>query len=212
MIQRRLAVHSDGRVKSVQEMVESGEESPDTLVRPVIWFAQKSPRDLIRIWGRIVDEQLRLAPSSSALTRQAVLAGIDTFCYERAEEVATARVVGELRRVARVDFTVSELASDVYHVETNSARARIQGWEGQGVVRRIGEVPAARGRPHRHYGVVDVRVARAMFPDVPLQRFLNAKALVCPNCESWVLRDWGSVSTDREESCVECGITLVAAG
>ena len=212
MIGRRLAAHSDGRVSSVRELLESSEGSADRLVNLALWFAQRSPRDLIRIWGRVVDEQLRSAASSSALTRRAILAGIDTFCYERAEEVATARVVGELKRVARVDFTVSELASDVYHVETNSARARIQGWEGRGAVKRVGEVPAPRGRPHRQYGVVDARVARAMFPDVPLERFLTDKARLCPNCESWVLRDWDSGPTAQEETCVECGITLVAAG
>ena len=210
MIRRRLAAHSEGRVDSMEALLAPAEGAVDRLVNLTIWIAQKSPRDLIRIWGRAVDEQLRADPSSRIISRDAVLAGIDTFCDERADEVATAAVVGELKRVARVDFTVSELASDVYHVEANSARARIQGWEGRGVVQRIGEVPVPRGRPHRHYGVVDARVARAMFPDVRLERFLESKARQCPNCESWVLRDYDSAAVE-EETCVECGITLISA-
>ncbi|GAF85535.1 unnamed protein product, partial [marine sediment metagenome] len=178
------------------------------LVRLTICFGQKSPRDLVRIWGRVVDEQLRLDPSSAVLSSQAALAGIDTFCFERAEELATAPTVRDLKRVARVDFTVSEVASDVFHVVANAARARIQGWENRGIVKHIGDIPAARGRPHHHYAVVDVRVARAMFPDWPLEQFFTAKTMLCPNCESWLLRDFDTAG-DHEETCVECGIPLV---
>lgn len=209
MMSRRIAAHSGGRVDSLETLLESSGDA-DRLVRLTIWFAQKSPRDLIRIWGRAVDEELRLHPGSKSISRDAVLSGIDTFCSERAEEVATAAVLSHLKRVARVDFTVAELASDVYRVEANSARARIQGWENRGVVKRIGELSAPRGRPHHHYGVVDARVARAMFPEVRLDRFLEDKARLCPNCESWVLRDFDTASGDQEEACVECGITLIS--
>jgi len=213
MMKLRLAAHSNKRVLSLQALLSDDGDAADRLVRLTIWFAQKSPRDLIRIWGRIVDEQLRLAPSSQQISRDAGLRGIDNFCYERAREVATGPVVRELQRVARVDFTVSEVASDVYHVQVNSARARIQGWENRGVVKRIGDLQLSgmrAGRPHHYYGVVDARVARAMFPDVRLEGFLDQKARLCPNCESWVLRDWDSPSGDQEEICVECGVPLTS--
>jgi len=208
MMRKRLSAHSGGHVDALESLLAAPAESPP--VELSIWVAQKSPRDLIRIWGRAVDEQLRIDPSFRGLSGQAVVAGIDTFCFERADEVATPAVVRDLRRVARVDFTVSEVASDVFHVETNSARARIQAWENRGIVKLIGDLPAPRGRPHHHYGVVDARVARSMFPNVPLQQFLAAKARQCPNCESWLLRDFDATG-EHEDTCVECGIPLVPA-
>ena len=209
MMRRRLAAHSQAGRDSLEPLLTVRRDERPALVRLTIHFAQKSPRDLIRIWGRAVDEQLRMGPSSAGISREAVVAGIDSFCHARAEELATVAVVRELRRVRRVDFTVSEVASDVFHVTANAARARIQGWESRGVVKRIGELAARRGRPRQHYGVVDVRVARSVFPDVGLPRFLADKARLCPGCESLLLRDFDAVG-HHEETCVECGIPLVA--
>jgi hypothetical protein len=209
MMRRRLAAHSDRRVDSLEGLLTVPPTAASGLVRLTVQLAQRSPRDLIRIWGRAVDEQLRVDASSRGISRQAVVNGIDRFCHERAEELATASTVRDLKRVARVDFTVSEVASDVFHVSTNAARAKIQGWENRGIVKHIGDVPARRGRPLHHYGVVDVRVARAMFPDVGLAPFFRAKARLCPNCESWVLWDFDAPG-EHEEACVECGIPLVA--
>ena len=209
MMTRRLAAHSEGRVDSLEALLTVPRGERPALVQLTIHFAQKSPRDLVRIWGRAVDEQLRFDAPSRGISQQAVVGGIDRFCRERAEELATASTVRDLKRVARVDFTVSEVASDVFHVSTNAARAKIQGWENRGIVKHIGDLPARRGRPLHHYGVVDVRVARAMFPDVGLAQFFRAKARLCPNCESWVLWDFDAPG-EREEACVECGIPLVA--
>jgi hypothetical protein len=207
MMARRLRAHSDGRVTDLRDLLQQ-EPDPSSSVRLSLYFAQRSPRDLIRIWGRAVDEQLRMDSTAGSITSTALVAGIDTFCFERAEEVATTPIVRELKRVATVDFTVSEVASDVYHVGVQAARARIQGWENRGVVKQIGEVPAVRGRPQHHYGVVDARVARAMFPDVSLQQFLATKARLCGGCESWMLRDWDDERGQRDETCVECGVPV----
>ena len=208
MMRRRLAAHSDGRVDSLENLLRVRGRQRSALVSLTFYFAQKSPRDLIRIWGRAIDEQLRIDASSTGISERAVEAGIDTFCQERAEEVATEAVVKDLRRVRRVDFTVSEVASDVFHIVANAARQKIQLWESRGVVKRIGDIPAARGRPHHEYAVVDARVARSMFPDIPLGVFLQAKARVCDNCESSLLRDFDGAG-EHEETCVECGVPLV---
>ena len=209
MMSRRLAAYSAGRVDSLEPLLTMRKRGRSVLVGLTVDFAQKSPRDLIRIWGRAVDEQLRVDSSSAGLSEEAVVAGIDTFCLERADEIATASVVRDLRRVARVDFTVSEVASDVFHVETNSARAKIQAWENRGIVKLIGDIPAPRGRPHHHYGVVDARVARSMFPDEALAWFMKAKVRLCPNCNSLLIRDFDM--GEDEGTCVECGIPLVIA-
>lgn len=209
MMQKRLAAYSQQRVESLPYLISPGESS-GPLIRLSLLFAHRSPRDLIRIWGRVVDEQLRIDASATAISADAVFSGIDTFCFERTQEIATAGVIRDLRRVAKVDFTVSEVASDVFHVARNAARARIQGWDNRGIVKQIGEVPAPRGRPHHLYGIVDIRVARAALPDIRLDQFVAAKARICPNCDSWVLRDFDDFTGERDETCVECGIPLVA--
>jgi hypothetical protein len=211
MMSRRLLAHSDGRLQRLEDLVETDPEA-SALVKLAILFAQSSPRDLIRIWGRAVDEQLRLDPGAGRISLAAVQAGIDTFCNDKAAELATASHLNDLRRVARIDFTVTEVASDVFHVVANSARAKIQAWEARGVVRQIGEIPMRRGRPHHHYGVTDVRVARSIFPDMALHEFVESKTRLCPACQSWMLRDWDDAPEVRDEACVECGVPVQPFG
>jgi hypothetical protein len=209
MMVKRLDSYSGGSVRDLGHLLDTPADVSEKSVYASLCFAQNSPRDLIRIWGRAVDEQLRLNPEATRISRVALLTGIDTFCKERADEIATGAIVRDLTRIARVDFTVSEVASEIFRVDANSVRARVQGWQNRGVVKQIGEVPAARGRPHYQYGIVDVRVARASFPNLSLDQFLDRKARLCPNCESWVLRDWDDDAGERADICVECHIRLV---
>jgi hypothetical protein len=210
MMRRRLLAHSDGKIDSLDALLDAEAGERGALVQLTIWFAQKSPRDLVRIWRGALDEQLRLDSTATLISREALFGGIDRFCSDKAEEIATASVLRELRRLSRVDFTISELASDVLRVTTQAARARIQGWENKGVVTQIGSVPVEHGRPQYHFGIVDARVARSALPDVRLDQFVATKARICPDCESWVLRDWDAAESAHEELCAECGIPLEA--
>ncbi|TAK61154.1 MAG: hypothetical protein EPO22_08650, partial [Dehalococcoidia bacterium] len=110
MLNRRLKAHSAGRVDSITDLLPTTYPAgaKANLRHMALLFANHSPRDLIRIWGRVVDEQLRRDPTASALDREAILDGIDVFCFERADELATPGVVRALTRVGRVDFTVTE--------------------------------------------------------------------------------------------------------
>lgn len=211
MMAKRLAAFSGGRVDSYVALLEDQDKMAHDLVPYVVWFAQRSPRDLIRLWGRALAEQLRIDPAASRISYQALVEGIDRFCDEQAKALAPEPILTELKRVARIDFTISELASEVYRVKSNAPRARVIGWLKRQLVKQIGEVPVRRGRPQYLYGVVDFRVARAMFSHTTLGEFIARKARSCHRCDAWVLRDYEDLGDSIEVSCDSCGARVAAA-
>ncbi|HLF70985.1 MAG TPA: hypothetical protein VI759_02385 [Dehalococcoidia bacterium] len=207
MMGRRLNVFSNGKLSDLSEVVSPEDDASD-LVFISLCFAAGSPRDLIRIWGRALDEQLRSNDAMPGITLEAMMRAVDAFANERAIEIATASVLRDLTRLGQVDFTVSEVANDILHVQTNAARRSIQIWDQRGIVRQVGDLSAGRGRPHHHFSVIDMRVARSMFPAKSLVEFMADKARYCRTCDSWTMGDWDDPSGQRPETCIDCGAPL----
>jgi len=200
MLSRRLAAYSGGRLTSLSQILEDNPSLRWFVDHYLIRFAEGSPRDMVRILNRILAEQMRWGPRSRCLTTVPVLQGIDSFCAERAREVVSPSILSELRRMNRVDFTISETSGDVFKVSSQAARAKIQNWERAAAVRRLPDKSGAR-RPAHHYGVADIRVARQMCPDGSLLEFMARKVLTCARCDATLLRDWD----EESEQICSCG-------
>jgi hypothetical protein len=200
MLSRRLAAYSGGRLTSLGQILADDSNLRWFVDHYFIRFAEGSPRDMVRILNRILAEQMRLEPNSSRLTVVPVVQGMDAFCAERAHEVVSPSILSELRRMKRVDFTISETSGDVFKVSGQAARAKIQNWERAGAVRRLPDKSGAR-RPVHHYGVADIRVGRQMCRDGNLLDFIRHKVRTCPRCDATLLRDW---EEDSEQIC-SCG-------
>lgn len=198
MISQRLKAFSGGRTDSLRAlMCDSGEIDVDTLGAHL---AEGSPRDLIRLMARVVAEETRISDEKECISSESFWEGVDSFSEIRATEL-TAGQLTEIRRVGaagRLTFTVNVLASDIYRVKAQSARARVQGWMRTGMVAQIGDVPNPGNRPMYLYGPIDLRLAIAMLSNASAEEVLGNFALICPECESVAISD------ETEITCRNC--------
>ena len=188
MLSRRLSAFSSGRVKSLSGLTDAKLASP--LQHFVALFAFGSPRDMIRICQEILSEQLRINPSSEQLGVRAIVDGILKFCKQKAQEIAGADTLRELRKIGRIDFTANFIANKIFKINTNSARTKISHWVEKGIVERVGSNRQPGSRPVHHYAISDIRVARAILGEVDFIEFYDSKLMYCVNCSKLLLRDF----------------------
>jgi hypothetical protein len=194
MLSRRLSAHSHGKVSSLNQLM-STEVTYDAHAL-VARLAAGSPRDMIRLCGRIVSESSRQAGSDLIATGE-LLRGIWEFCRERSQELCD---LTEIARVQSFHFTINQLASDVFRVNWQSMKPRVDSWCDSGVVAKIGTEATERiGRPRDLYGITDVRVGLATRPFEEARLLLEAAVFVCPRCEDVFLAE------DERILCTSCG-------
>ncbi len=200
MLALRLSAYSAGRITSLSQISE--DPISDGIEPCVLLFAGNSPRDVIRICGRIATEQIELNPFSRLITEKAVSRGIDEFCDVRAGEiVADDASLRNLKRIRRADFTINFLANQVFKETYNASRNKIKIWANSGLVKEVGTAIGPHGRPIKRYALTDLRVARVVFPAMPVEGFLELKCRQCPECNSVVIRDWDE---SEDHQCQEC--------
>ena len=204
MAQRLQAFARNGAPK-FQDLLslEMGLSERNAVERLLITLSHGSPRDMVRLCRQMIIEELRFNPQSSErISRQAVKAAFDKFCKTRAEEIVPEKVLEELKKNHRLDFTVSHVASNVFKISTNAARTKINNWVTTGVVRHIDEIIIkSKEKPVYHYAVVDSRVAKSIFSELGFVEFLNNKMKSCVKCGMYVYRDW---DISQKHICHNC--------
>jgi predicted transcriptional regulator len=205
MLSRRLRAFSAGEVENLADLTDVHLAEP--LQTLVVLFASGSPRDMIRVCQEIMTEQQKHDSTTSTIGFEAIVDGILGFSRQRALELADADTIRDLKRVGQVDFTANLIANRVFRISVNSARNKIQRWVEMGIVERIGEERAGGGRPVYHYAISDVRVARAILPELEFADFIKKKVHNCNQCERLLIRDW---DLRNVYSCPHCGISQSA--
>lgn len=203
MLSRRLSAYSNGAVTDLTQLTDASLADPLQFI--VVLFSNGSPRDMIRICQEILSEQLRLNSDASGFEFQAIIQGLSRFCAQRASELVPASIFQELRKVGRIDFTTNYIANDIFKIEVNSARNKIEGWKRTGAVEKVGELPTG-GRPVYQYALTDIRVAKAILPQMGLGEFLQMKLAWCKNCGCQLLRD---CDVQAEQTCHNCGSVVI---
>lgn len=196
MLSKRLLTYSHGRISSLNSLLE---DSCDIdLHRLVAYLAMGSPRDMIRVCKRVVNEQTRIDSGATVLSERTVWQGIRVFSEDIVQE-RFARYVPDLKKVGKPTFTINYVASEVFHIQAQSARNKIGGWMSARIVDKIGEVENPPNRPLHLYGITDLRVliATMVAADVPV--VLGNYALVCPYCAGLV------ISAEMIIDCTNCG-------
>ncbi len=196
MLTARLRAFSSGRVESFNELMDS-ELNTHSLV---CYIAGSSPRDLIRVCGRVVDEQVRMEPDSEKIMSDKMWLGVRNFCEERSEELFT-RHLSDLRKIGNPTFTNRLLANDVFRVSENAIRPKIQSWQDSGAVTKVGEVPNPGNRPLYLYGLTDIRLCVAALSNTPVDEVFGNFLLECPACKRI------NISDQNEFDC-SCGATV----
>lgn len=211
MLAQRLGAFSEGRITTLRAIADP--QTKGDLDDHVILFAQRSPRDVIRICQKILAEQMEIDAGARRLSNAAIERGVETFCNEITDEAIAKRVLREdwlkdLRKNHRADFTITYVSHDTLKVSTQAARARIQKWTQSGMVKKVGTIisPVTK-QPNNLYALTDIRLAKLVFQESTVSQFLDDKVRVCPNCDIPIIRDW---DLRRDHECHRCGQPFTA--
>ncbi len=205
LLQKRLMAFSNRTVRKLDSVADS--IRPYDLDELAVLFANRSPRDLIRVCQKIVAEQQQSDSRADLLGKAAIYKGIDEFCDQRVEELYESRHMQRFRRIGsysnHVDFTIGHLANDVFKEKQVSTRNWIKQWKDSGMIADLGRIASTTGNKVKLYGVRDVRLARAMGRHLGTEEFLRAKIKACPNCQECLIRDVDE--SDSNSICQFCG-------
>ncbi len=186
ILSARLRHFSGGKTSSLNTLQLWG--SQYDLHKLVARLAAGSPRDMLRLCARIIQEVSRSGDGQLLITDETLERAIWEFSRERSEELTAD--LSEISKVRSFHFTVNHLASDIFKVGSPAARARIDRWTASGVVAKVGTEPTTReGRPRDLYAVIDVRVGIATRSLEDLPYVLQGAGYVCPTCEEVVLSE-----------------------
>ena len=198
MISKRLSAYSNEKIDDFSQIVDY--EYGIDISSVVILFAQKSPRDAIRIIQDIIDEQREINPYARKISYLAIMKGLEVFSFKKASEIIDADGIRELRKIGQIEFTVSFLASKIYKCPQNTIRSKIKKWSDLGIIEKIGKVKGKK-RSVNKYCINDVRIAKIVFPDLSVEKFLNMKYTKCRKCKTDLLRDW---EKNESKVCHNC--------
>lgn len=195
VLSKRLGTYSEGKISSFGELLsDNGGYDVHSLIAH---FAHSSPRDMIRVCKRIVDEHTRSGTYSEKISFRTVKAALLTFSGERARELYGQQVT-ELKKIADINFTIGSIANEVFRVSHQAARSKVQKWQASGAVVKIGDVPNPGNRPQYLYGIVDPRLALAINVDIGVEDALESFFRICPHCSN--LR----IALEGEITCPDC--------
>lgn len=195
MLRQRLLVFSNKKIESLNALLCDGVDID--LDRLIAHFAQGSPRDLIRSAKSIIAEATKTSTDIDCVSEADIWSGLRAFSNAKASELGST-YLPELRKVNAVTFTTNYVSNDVYHVDQNSGRARIQKWLASGIVEQVGTIPNPKGRPFHLYGIADLRVAVAALNEIDVDLILGNYVLLCPDCGSIV------ISQEKNPTCQKC--------
>lgn len=199
MMSLRMASYSARRCTSFNELVETDELD---IHRLIALLAAGSPRDMIRLAGRIVAEAQRSTGEIvTKIPMAAVWSAIRIFANERANELFGNHLT-DLRRVGTPNFTTKFLGSDVFRCNDNAARRKLQLWSQTGVVAKTGEIQNPPNRPSHLYSVIDPRVCLAAFFQDDPEFVLGIMIFECHSCGA------ACISEALEFRCHKCDAQL----
>ncbi len=208
LLQKRLMAYSNRTVRKLDTIADS--LRPHNLDELAVIFANRSPRDLIRVCQKVVAEQQQIDSEANLLGTTAIHKGIDEFCNQRVSELYESNHIKQFRIIGshanQVDFTIRYLSTDIYKREQNAIRPKIKKWRDDGYIEDLGYIPSDRNPTGRHvklFGVCDIRLARVMTLSISTAQFLDEKVKICENCNVYVVRDWGQ--GDSMNFCHICG-------
>lgn len=188
MLSERLRAYSENHVSSLTQLMEP--KSKFNLDQFVCYFAQGSPRNVIRICKEIFDQQSELNPNSKTLSSAAVKLGFEVIAKNISAEKYKDDVIKDLKKTKRCDFTIRHVYSTVFKFSQQAGLNKVRSWEDSGAVKSIGTIKETKGaRTSNHYGIADLLLAKTIFPELSIFDFSNTKLMIC-SCGEILLRDW----------------------
>lgn len=195
VLERRLTSYSDGQVNRLDDLLSN--DAPYDVHKLVAYFAHGSPRDMVRICKKMIDEHTRSGNFADRIEFRTIKSALMSFSVERARELY-GQHFSDIKKINDLNFTISGLASEVFRVSQQAARSKVQKWQSSGAVVKIGDVPNPGNRPQYLYGVVDPRLAVAVLSDASIEEAVENFLVICPHCQS--LR----IAMEGDITCPDC--------
>jgi len=204
MISKRLEEYSNHNITDLSQIIDP--KSNIDINDLVILFAQKSPRDVIRIVQNIIAEQREIDQNVRRISHNAIIKGIDNFCKQKLSDLAIGDFATGLKKIGKMEFTVNYLVNEVYKCSNSNVSNKIKKWLNFGFIEGIGKVKQGRVKQGKGtfvnlYCISDLIVARNILSEMPVEQFLKQKCKKCPSCGKYLLRDWDVV---QEKVCHYC--------
>lgn len=203
MLSHRLKTYSSGKIEDLNKLTCSDLEIDAHAM--VAFLAFGSPRDMIRICDQIISQQTRIDTNAECIDEKSFWSAIKVFADERAEELY-GKIIPDLKRIDSATFTINGVANDVFRISTQAARSKIQKWQANGAVAKIGEIPNKGNRPLHLFGLIDPRLAIALKPRQDTELVLGNVVFPCASCGKLC------VSDQTEITCHYCSATFELAG
>jgi hypothetical protein len=198
MLSKRLATYSGEKVNDLNSLT-----APDVeidLQKLVCVLGNGSPRDVIRLINRIIDEHTRAGDTTELISWHAIENGTKNYCKERSIELYGIDRVSELNKIGLASFTIGQIASDVFRISNQAARQKIQNLMNVGAIVKSGEIENPPNRPLHQYSIVDPRLAFDVLSDYSLKSFLEFFVFNCPRCDEILVRE------TEEVQCHACSL------
>ncbi len=199
MLNKRLLAYSNGKVDSLNKLFEP--ETPD-VYRTIISFSNNSPRNIIRMLQDIVDEHVRRG-ATGKINIASLDLGIKKFCRENARVAFGNEIIGDLKRISMVGFTTNYLSSDLFK-SANTARRRIQIWDGKGVIKQVCSMPNKSGRPSPYYLINDSTLIPIIVESKSVVDMEREMGVQCQNCDRFYFLHKEHFSEEAEPLCPNC--------
>lgn len=203
VLTRRIEIYSGGSISSFNSMLSG--DAPYDVHKLITYFAHNSPRDMIRICKKILDEHTRSGKFAPKIEFKTVRSALQAFSVERSRELYGQHFT-ELRKIGELDFTISFLASESLRVSQQAARSKVQKWQTSGAVVKIGEVPNPGNRPQYLFGIVDPRLAISILGNTTIEEAVEHILITCPHCRNLRI-SWSGESI----TCPDCQATFAPA-
>ena len=195
VLSRRLQTYSNNNISRFDQLLNK--DRPFDVHALVAYLAHGSPRDMVRICKKIVDEHTKSGIFTKLIDFRTVKVALAAFASERARELY-GTAFGDLKKIDSLNFTINYLANDVYRISQQAVRAKIKNWQAAGAVAKIGDVPNPGNRPQYSFGVVDSRLALAINSDASLEEGMKNFLIVCPHCSALRIAEEGNIT------CPDC--------
>ena len=203
MLTRRLQVYSQGKVSSLNDLVDA--QRTLDVHRLICCLGDGSPRDVIRLVGRIIDEHTKSDDTEQPLTWRSIQAGIKNYARERSIELYGVDKINDLSKIGSVSFTIGEIANDIFRFSHQAGRNKIQNMMNVGAVVKSGEIENPGNRPLHQYSVVDPRLACVVLSSYKLEDILKDFLFSCPRCNTILARE------GEDAVCHECSLEFQLA-
>lgn len=198
MLSRRLQAYSNNKINSFSKIVDSN--LPLNVNSLIILFAQKSPRNTIRIIQDIIAEQREINSNTRLISSEAVIRGVECYSQKKVNEILDENTIRDLRKIDSLEFTINHLSNDIYKCPQDTVRSKIKKWKDLGVIENIGK-EKGRKRPVNKYCIGDITIAKHILSEMALEDFITLKYKQCPYCHTTLLRDWEKENTKVCHNC-----------